>query len=78
MMNEACDELVPAKGKILDVSCGEGYLMNYLNQPGRELTGLEPSKFSAERARALGFSVHEVPIESFNSKGGIYSSQPLR
>ena len=59
LQRDQFDKLAPVHGRILDVGCGEGFLMHHLKKPGRELVGLEPSRAAAHRARELGFTVHE-------------------
>lgn len=46
------DKLLPKKGIIYDIGCGEGGLTNYLyySSPSRKLTGLDRSKWRISRA----------------------------
>lgn len=76
MMKDHFDSFVPERGRILDVGCGEGFLMRYLRKrkPSRELVGLEVSKTSAEQARRLGFIVHEASAESFHPHPDLFDS----
>ncbi len=50
-------------GRLLDVGCGHGLLMDEARQRGWRVTGLELSRSSAAHARRLGLDVHEQTIE---------------
>ena len=55
-----------ASGRLLDVGCGHGLLLDEARSRGYETVGLELSRSAARHAReALGLDVHEQPIESF-------------
>ena len=55
-----------AAGRLLDVGCGHGLLLDEARSRGYETVGLELSRSAARHAReALGLDVHEQPVESF-------------
>jgi 2-polyprenyl-3-methyl-5-hydroxy-6-metoxy-1,4-benzoquinol methylase len=56
---------VPA-GRLLDVGCGHGLLLDEARKRGYDTLGLELSREGARYAReTLGLDVREVPLESF-------------
>jgi protein-L-isoaspartate(D-aspartate) O-methyltransferase len=67
-------EMVPVAGeRALVVGCGTGYSAAVLKQIGLDVTGLESSPVLAERARSLGISVVEGPLEQGWVKGAPYN-----
>src|SRR3954447_8676117 len=53
-------------GRLLDVGCGHGLLLDEARSRAYETVGLELSRSAARHAReALGLDVHEQPVESF-------------
>jgi SAM-dependent methyltransferase len=61
---------VPA-GRLLDVGCGHGLLLDEARTAGYEPTGLELSRSAAGHARdGLGLDVREVPLEAFEDPEG--------
>jgi SAM-dependent methyltransferase len=64
---ELIAEHVPA-GRLLDVGCGHGLLLDEARRRGYEPVGLELSRAAAQHARdALGLDVRETPLESFDA-----------
>src|SRR4051794_14471320 len=58
-------------GRLLDVGCGPGLLLDEARRRGYETLGLELSRASAEHARAaLGLDVRELALEDFDDEGG--------
>jgi SAM-dependent methyltransferase len=63
-------EHVPG-GRLLDVGCGHGLLLDEARRRGFVGVGLELSRSAAEHAReALGLDVREVPLEGFEDAEG--------
>jgi SAM-dependent methyltransferase len=54
------------RGRLLDVGCGHGLLLDEARRRGFEVVGLELSRAAARHAReSLGLDVLEMPLESF-------------
>jgi SAM-dependent methyltransferase len=63
-------EQVPA-GRLLDVGCGHGLLLDEARSRGYDTVGLELSRSAARHAREeLGLDVREAPVEDFADAGG--------
>ena len=61
-----------AAGRLLDVGCGHGLLLDEARARGYETVGLELSRSAARHAReALGLDVREAPVEDFADDDGL-------
>ena len=59
------------QGRIIDVGCGHGLLLDEARKRGWRATGLDLSAAAAAHARdALGLEVHETPLEEFAGEAG--------
>src|SRR3954453_1934234 len=54
-------------GRLLDVGCGHGLLLDEARKRGYETVGLELSREAAKHARSLGLDVREWPLEAFGA-----------
>jgi 2-polyprenyl-3-methyl-5-hydroxy-6-metoxy-1,4-benzoquinol methylase len=50
------------KGRLLDVGCGTGILMEVAKERGWEVSGQETSSFAVDYCRQKGFKVYEKPL----------------
>ncbi|MBI5071147.1 MAG: class I SAM-dependent methyltransferase [Deltaproteobacteria bacterium] len=64
-------------GRVLDVGCGPGWLLDAFRRRGWEPVGTELSEASAARARALGLPVHVGPLESWPWPEGHFDAVTL-
>ena len=59
-----------ASGRLLDVGCGPGLLLDEARRRGFDVEGLELSDSAAAYARGeLGLTVHQTPLEEYNPGG---------
>ena len=60
-----------AAGRLLDVGCGHGLLLDEARRLGYRVQGLELSRIAADHARdVLGLAVEEQPVERFAAEAG--------
>jgi 2-polyprenyl-3-methyl-5-hydroxy-6-metoxy-1,4-benzoquinol methylase len=55
------------RGRLLDVGCGHGLLLDEARRRGYDPVGLELSRDAARHARSLGLDVRELPLEAFGA-----------
>lgn len=53
-------------GRLLDVGCGPGFLLEAARERGWHGTGVDPSPVAVARARQLGFDAHEGMLEDLD------------
>lgn len=53
-------------GRLLDVGCGAGFLLETARERGWEATGVDPSPWAIARARRAGFAAHEGRLEDLD------------
>lgn len=54
---------VMGPGKVLDVGCGQGDLLNYFKQHGWEIYGIDPSPWARKFAELYGFKLYQGTLE---------------
>jgi 2-polyprenyl-3-methyl-5-hydroxy-6-metoxy-1,4-benzoquinol methylase len=52
-------------GRVIDLGCGDGRLLDRLSRAGVEAEGIEQVQESVRAARARGLTVHEAALEDF-------------
>ena len=55
------------RGRLLDYGCWVGFLASEARRRGWLVTGVEPSRWAAERARSRGVEVVEEPVGPFDA-----------
>jgi len=53
---------------LLDIGCGNGYFLKYMQENGWEVIGIEPSLTACEYARSLNVKVYNMTIEEFKTE----------
>lgn len=62
------------QGSILDIGCGTGAFLHYMQQGGWQITGLEPDATARENARSL-YNIEPRPSEDlFNLEPGTFDA----
>lgn len=70
-------ERVVAPGRLLDVGCGSGFLLEAARDRGWHCTGIDPSPFSVARARTLGFEARDGLLEDAGFQPGSFDAIAL-
>ena len=66
-------ELIPQRGRLLDIGSGLGYFLKIAQDDGWEVEGVEPRPEAVKYCyENFGIKVHEGFLENFESKPGIY------
>jgi SAM-dependent methyltransferase len=73
----AVEAIAGLPGRVLDVGCGPGWLLDAFRRRGWEAAGTELSEDSAARARALGIPVHVGPPASWPWPDGHFDAITL-
>ena len=55
-------------GRLLDIGCSYGFLMDYFASKGWATTGIDISENAIKYAKSKGLDVHNAAIEGFNPK----------
>jgi SAM-dependent methyltransferase len=64
-------------GRVLDVGCGPGFLLQAFRQRGWQIQGTELSESAASRARSIGIPVHVGPVASWPWPDGHFDAVTL-
>lgn len=60
--------LIGSGQKVLDVGCGDGFIMKKIKKAGNTVEGIEISSPAIKKARSRGFVVHDISLTSNWSK----------
>ncbi len=63
------ENLKPEQRMLLDVGCGGGEFLEFMQNKGWNGIGIEPSEEAFKRAKQKGLQVYKLTIEDFVSKG---------
>lgn len=61
-MKTVLEFIGPRKKRILDLGCGDGYLMEIMKRHGHEVEGIEIAEGALKKARKKGFVVHDISL----------------
>jgi SAM-dependent methyltransferase len=73
----AAIRLLGKPGRLLDLGCWVGFLASEAARRGWEVTGVEPSRWAAARARARGVDVIEAPLLEASLPPGSFDTVTL-
>jgi 2-polyprenyl-3-methyl-5-hydroxy-6-metoxy-1,4-benzoquinol methylase len=63
-ISDRLEQLLPEKGRLLEIGCAMGTTLNAFREKGWQVQGVEPEKHSAEIARSeYGLNVISVPFQ---------------
>jgi 2-polyprenyl-3-methyl-5-hydroxy-6-metoxy-1,4-benzoquinol methylase len=63
-ISDRLEQLLPDKGRLLEIGCAMGTTLNAFREKGWQVQGVEPEKYSAEIARSeYGLEVVSVPFQ---------------
>jgi len=60
------EKYIPPKGKLLDVGCGVGILLDVAKEKGYEIYGQDVSPFAVNYCREKGYKVFDKPLPQLN------------
>lgn len=62
---------IDIKGRVLDIGCGDGLLLDYATISPEQYTGIDPSKGMLKyfNLKHPGFNAYPIPFENFHDKG---------
>lgn len=60
------ENLIPEKGKLLDIGCGIGIFMDVAKKKGWEVSGQDISPFAVDYCRKKGYVVYNKPMTEIN------------
>ena len=71
-LQKSARDLPPPGAKVLDIGCAGGAFLDAARDFGYQVSGLEPSRILAERARRRGFDVAHGTIDKHDLAHGAY------
>jgi SAM-dependent methyltransferase len=67
---EKLEELLPGRGRMLDVGCGNGYRLSVAAEAGWSCVGVEPSAWAVEQGRErFGLDLRQGTLEDASPEG---------
>jgi SAM-dependent methyltransferase len=64
-------------GRMLDVGCGPGFLLEAARERGWDAVGIDPSPFSVAHVRRLGFEAYEGLLHDVSLQAGSFDAVAL-
>ena len=62
-VSDLLDDMIPEKGRLLDIGCGYGHFIQIMQNKGWVASGIEPSERTSEYALSKGLDVRRMVIE---------------